>query len=152
MAYTFGNNATYPRIANVAGYFPKEKIVEVAEAVVVFQRDHGNRSDRKNARLKYTIDRLGLDFFKKELERTHGIRLEVQRPYSFSSAGDKYGWTEGADGLWHYTLFVEGGKLGDRSGYAVKSALRDIAKIHTGSFILTGNQNVVIAQVSKEQK
>jgi len=152
MAYTFGNNNTYPRVADVVGYIPKEKIVEVSEAVLVFQRDHGNRSDRKNARLKYTIDRLGLDYFRSELKRTHNIETEPAKPYKFTTLGDKFGWSKGADGQWHYTVFVEGGKLVDRSGYPAKSALREVAKIHTGSFILTGNQNVVIAKVSEKQK
>ncbi len=152
MAYTFGNNNTYPRVADVVGYIPKEKIVEVSEAVLVFQRDHGNRSDRKNARLKYTIDRLGLDYFRSELKRTHNIETEAAKPYKFTTLGDKYGWSKSADGQWHYTVFVEGGKLVDRSGYPAKTALREVAKIHNGSFILTGNQNVVIAQVSEKQK
>ena len=152
MAYTFGNNATYPRVADVVGYFPKEKLVEVAEAVLVFQRDHGNRSERKNARLKYTIDRLGLDFFRAELLRTHGIELAPVRAYQFETLGDKYGWSKSADGFWHYGVFVEGGKLEDKNGYLAKTALREIAEIHEGTFILTGNQNVVIAQVSGNQK
>jgi sulfite reductase (NADPH) hemoprotein beta-component len=150
MAYTFWNNNTYPRGADVVGYIPKEKIVEVAEAVLIFQRDHGNRSDRKNARLKYTIDRLGLDYFRSELKRTHNIQPEDAKPYEFTTLGDKYGWTQSADGFWHYTVFVEGGKLVDRSGYPAKTALREVAKIHTGSFILTGNQNVVIARVPEK--
>jgi len=152
MAFTFGNNATYPRIGNVAGYFTKEKIVEVAEAVLVFQRDHGNRSERKNARLKYTIDRLGLEFFKSEIERTHGINLLPAKPYEFITLGDKFGWSQGEDKLWHYGVFVEGGKLADRNGYLAKTALREIALVHDGTFILTGNQNVVIAQVTEKQK
>ena len=152
MAYTFGNNNTYPRVADVVGYIPKEKIVEVSEAVLVFQRDHGNRSDRKNARLKYTIDRLGLDYFRSELKRTHNIETEAAKPYKFTTLGDKFGWSKSSDGFWHYTVFVEGGKLVDRDGYPAKTAIREVAKIHTGSFILTGNQNVVIAQVSEKQK
>jgi len=152
MAYTFGNIATYPRVADVVGFFPKEQLLDVAEGVLIFQRDHGNRSERKNARLKYTVDRLGLDFFHAELLRNKGIKLEPVRVYNFETLGDKYGWTQGEDGLWHYGVFVEGGKLGDRSGYNAKTALREIAKIHQGTFILTGNQNVMIAQVSEEQK
>ena len=152
MAFTFGNNATYPRVADVVGFFPKEKIVDVAEAVLIFQRDHGNRSERKNARLKYTIDRLGLDFFRAEIERIKGIKFEPVKPYKFETLCDKYGWTKSEDGLWHYGVFVEGGKLVDKNGYHPKTAIREIAKIHEGTFILTGNQNVVIAQVSETQK
>ncbi len=152
MAYTFGMDTTYPRVADVVGFIPKEKIVTASEAVLVFQRDHGNRSDRKNARLKYTIDRLGLDYFRSELKRTHSIEPEEARPYEFTTLGDEYGWVQGADGFWHYTVFVEGGKLVDRTSYPAKTALREVAKIHTGSFILTGNQNVVIARVPAQLK
>ncbi|MDO9154241.1 MAG: assimilatory sulfite reductase (NADPH) hemoprotein subunit [Paludibacter sp.] len=152
MAYSFGNTATYPRVADLVGFFPKEQLLEVAEGVVIFQRDHGNRSERKNARLKYTIDRLGLDFFHAELLRNKGITLQPAKSYKFETLGDKYGWLQSEDGFWHYGVFVEGGKLADRSGYNAKTALRAIAKIHEGTFILTGNQNVVIAQVSKAQK
>lgn len=152
MAYTFGNKNTYPRIGDVVGYVPKEKVVDAAEAVLVFQRDHGNRSERKNARLKYTIDRLGLDFFRSEIERVAGITLEPVKEYKFITMGDKFGWTKSNDGYWHYTVFVEGGKLVDRNGYFVKTAIREIAAVHTGLFILTGNQNVVIARVAESQK
>lgn len=152
MAYTFGNTATYPRVADVVGFFPKEQLLDVSEAVIVFQRDHGNRSERKNARLKYTVDRLGLQFFHAEILRTKGVTLQPACEYQFETLGDKYGWTKSPDGLWHYGVFVEGGKLGDRSGYNAKTALREIAKIHTGTFILTGNQNVVIAQVTEALK
>lgn len=152
MAYTFGNNATYPRVADVVGYFPKEQLLDVSEAVILFQRDHGNRSERKNARLKYTVDRLGLDFFHAEILRTKGVKLEAARIYTFHTLGDKYGWLQSADGLWHYTMFVEGGKLVDKNGYQAKTAVREIAKIHQGTLILTGNQNLVIAQVTDAQK
>ena len=152
MAFTFGNNNTYPRIANVVGYLSKEKIIDVAEAVLIFQRDHGNRSERKNARLKYTIDRLGLEFFRTEIKRIKGITLEPAKSYDFITLGDKFGWSQGEDGLWHFGVFVEGGKLADRNGYLAKTALREIAHVHQGTFILTGNQNVVIAQVTEKQK
>ncbi len=152
MALTFGNEKTFPRLGDVVGYFPKDKIVEVSEAVVVFQRDHGNRSDRKNARLKYTIEKYGLDYFRAELKRTHDIELEPERHYEFITQGDEYGWKQGADGQWHYTLFVEGGKLTDFKGVKTKTAVREIAEFHQGTFILTGNQNLVIAQVAADAK
>ena len=152
MAYTFGNTDTYPRVADVVGYVPKELVAEAAEAILIFQRDHGNRSDRKNARLKYTIDRLGLDFFRSEIKRIKGINLEPTKEYHFDTMGDRYGWIKSGDGMWHYTVFIEGGKLINRNGYLAKTALREIAMVHQGKFILTGNQNVVIAQVSDEQK
>lgn len=152
MAYTFGNTKTYPRVADIIGYFPKADLVKVAEAVLVFQRDHGNRSNRKNARLKYTIDRFGLDYLKDELKRTHQINLEAPKDFKFTTLGDKIGWSKGTDGKWHYTLFVEGGKLTDKKTVKAKTAIKEVAKIHKGQFILTGNQNLVIANVSATQK
>lgn len=152
MALTFGNEKTFPRLGDVVGYFPKEDIVKVSEAVIVFQRDHGNRSERKNARLKYTIERYGLDYFKAELKRTHDIVLEPSKAYKFDTQGDEYGWKQSADGLWHFTMFVEGGKLTDFKGIRAKTAVREIAEIHNGTFILTGNQNLVIASVPADNK
>lgn len=148
MALTFGEPATYARLADVAGFISRENVVAAAEAVLVFQRDHGNRSDRKNARLKYTISKFGLDYFRNELKRTHDIELESSRSYRFETSGDRYGWIRGNDGFWHYGFFVEGGKLVGKP----KATLREIAQVHDGSFILTGNQNLVIAQVSDKNK
>jgi len=136
----------------VVGFIPVEKTVEAAEAVVVFQRDHGNRQDRKQARLKYTIDNCGLDYFRSELQRTHGLVLEPARPFEFTTQGDDYGWHQDTRGDWHFTLFVEGGKLTDKNGVAAKTAIREIAEFHTGSFILTGNQNLTIAQITPTDK
>ena len=152
MGYSFGNTATYPRVADVVGFISVEKTVEAAEAVVVFQRDHGNRQDRKQARLKYTIDNYGLDYFRSELQRTHGLVLEPARPFEFTTQGDDYGWHQDTRGDWHFTLFVEGGKLTDKNGVAAKTAIREIAEFHTGSFILTGNQNLTIAQITPTDK
>jgi sulfite reductase (NADPH) hemoprotein beta-component len=152
MAFTFGNKSTYPRVADVVGFFPKEMLLDVAEAVLIFQRDNGNRSDRKNARLKYTVDRLGVQFLKDEVLRISGVKLHEPKPYKFDSLGDRYGWIKGDDNLWHYGMFVEGGKLTDRKGQLAKTAVKEIAKVHKGTFILTGNQNLVIAQVGDKEK
>ncbi len=152
MAYTFGNNKTFPRVADIVGFLKREDLVRVAEAVVVFQRDFGNREERKQARLKYTVEKYGLDFFKEQILKTHNLVLENAKEFKFETQGDNYGWLKGPDGLWHYTMFVEGGKLTDYKGTKAKTAVREIAEFHTGTFILTGNQNLVIAQVSEENK
>lgn len=152
MAYTFGNKNTFPRVADVVGFLKREDLVRVAEAVVVFQRDFGNREDRKQARLKYTLEKFGVDFFKDQIFKTHKVVLDDVKSFEFETQGDNYGWIKGPDSLWHYTMFVEGGKLTDLKGIKAKTAVRKIAEFHTGTFILTGNQNLVIAQVSEENK
>ncbi len=149
---TFGNDATYPRLADVIGFAPKEKAIEVAEAVIAIQRDYGNRSDRKLSRLKHTIDDRGLEWFVNELNTRLGWDLGSPKPYQFISNGDTYGWLKGINQKWYYTLFVEHGRVKNEEGHELKKALREIAQIHTGDFRLTGNQNLIIGNVAEKDK
>ncbi|MBE2924168.1 assimilatory sulfite reductase (NADPH) hemoprotein subunit [Anoxybacillus flavithermus] len=152
MGMTHGDRTTYPQLAKVIGFCKPEQVIDVAEKVVTIQRDYGNRSVRKHARFKYTIDRLGLEAVKAELENRLGWKLEEARPYHFEHNGDRYGWVEGVNGTWHFTLFVEGGRVKDTDDYLLMTGLREIAKVHTGDFRLTANQNLVIANVPSEKK
>ncbi len=152
MGMTFGNSETYPRLATVIGYCSKDQVVDVSEKIVLVQRDFGNRSDRKNARLKYTLDRLGVDKFIQELNVRLGYDLKLAKPYHFISNGDAYGWVKGFDGKWHLTLFIEGGRVRDTEQFQLKTVLKKIAEIHDGDFRLTGNQNLIIANISLENK
>lgn len=152
MGMTHGDKKTYPQLAKVIGFCTPDQIYELAEKVITIQRDYGNRSNRSNARFKYTVDRLGLQTVKNELEDRLGWSLQEAKPFHFDHNGDRYGWVEGVEGSWHFTLFVEGGRIADVGDYQLKTGLREIAKIHTGDFRLTGNQNLVIANVSSEQK
>ncbi|WP_303311158.1 NADPH-dependent assimilatory sulfite reductase hemoprotein subunit [Hymenobacter sp. BT730] len=150
MGMTFGMPDTYPRLADIIGYIPADQVVDVCEKIVTIQRDWGNRENRKFSRLKYTLDRVGLDVFKQELNHRLGFALEAARPYTFRSSGDAFGWSTGPDGARHLTLFVEGGRIQDLPGNQLKTALRNIAHFHTGDFRLTGNQNLILANVAPE--
>lgn len=152
MGMTHGDKSTYPQLAKVIGFCKPDQILDVAEKVITIQRDYGNRSVRKNARFKYTVDRLGLETVKNELENRLGWQLEEARSYHFDNNGDRYGWVKGLRGKWHFTLFVEGGRIADRNEYKLMTGLREIAKIHTGDFRLTSNQNLIIANVSSQEK
>ncbi|TGD80845.1 NADPH-dependent assimilatory sulfite reductase hemoprotein subunit [Hymenobacter wooponensis] len=152
MGMTFGMLDTYPRLGDIIGYVPADKVVDVCEKVVTIQRDWGNRENRKFSRLKYTLDRVGLEVFKQELNQRLGFELEPARAYEFKSSGDAFGWTTGPDGAQHLTLFVEGGRVADRPGQQLKTALREIARFHTGDFRLTGNQNLILANVAPEHR
>jgi len=152
MGTTFGMPETYPRLAEVIGFCTPEQIVDVAEKVLLVQRDNGNRQNRKLSRLKYTIDRLGIEAFKAELHKYLGYELQEPKPFAFTRNGDRLGWKKGADGKWSLSLFVEGGRVADRNGFNLKSALRETAQVINGQFILTGNQNLVIANVSADEK
>ena len=152
MGMTHGDTNTFPRLADVMAFCTPEQAVEVAEAVVRVQKEYGNRKERKNARLKYTIEKFGLDWFRNAVEERLGYRLEKPRPYHFEHNGDRFGWTEDHLGNWHYTLFIENGRLFDTTDDPALSGLREIAKIHEGDFRLTANQNVIISGVQPERK
>ncbi|GLQ98412.1 assimilatory sulfite reductase (NADPH) hemoprotein subunit [Dyella mobilis] len=152
MGATHGDASTYPRLGTVIGFVIPEQLLRTAEGVIEVQRDYGDRKERKHARLKYTLDRLGAAAFKAELERRIGFALQASRPYRFDHNGDRYGWTEGDDGRWHLTLQIESGRLADLPGQPHLSGLRAIAQEHQGDFRMTCNQNLVIANVPTAQR
>ncbi|MFV2028750.1 assimilatory sulfite reductase (NADPH) hemoprotein subunit [Neisseria sp. S1] len=147
-----GNTKTYPNTAKEFGFIPLEKTLDAAAAVVSVQRDWGNRSDRKNAKTRYTLERVGVQTFIEEVENRMGAKFEPVRPYSFTTRGDRIGWVEGEDGKWHLTLFIENGRLLDYPNRPLKTGVREIAKIHKGDFRLTANQNLIVAGVSQNDK
>ncbi|MCU0771024.1 MAG: NADPH-dependent assimilatory sulfite reductase hemoprotein subunit [Verrucomicrobia bacterium] len=148
-----GNEATYPRLADVIGYFPADRVVDVAKAVLTIHRDFGDRTDRKHARLKYVVAEKGVEFMREEVNRRAGLQLEPVRPYTFTSIGDLYGWHKAVDGTWFLTLYVQTGRVKDSEGHHQKTALRQVAERHPGiEFRLTANQNVILANVTEGDK
>ncbi|OAB38723.1 sulfite reductase [Paenibacillus macquariensis subsp. defensor] len=152
MGMTYGDTQTYPQLARVIGFCTPEQVIDVAEKTVMIQRDYGNRSVRKYARFKYTIDRYGMEWFINELHTRLGWNLEEARPYEFSHNGDRYGWIKGSNGKWHLTLYIPSGRIEDQEGYPLMTGLREIAKINTGDFRLSPNQNLVIGNVTTAKK
>lgn len=152
LAMTHGDTSTYPRKASDFGFIPLSHVLEVAAAVVSTQRDWGNRVNRKNAKTKYTLERVGVEAFKAEVESRAGIPFAESRPYEFTSRGDRFGWVEGIDGKHHLTLFIENGRLLDFPGKPLKTGMLEIAKVHQGDFRLTANQNLIIAGVPTGEK
>ncbi|MCR3908789.1 assimilatory sulfite reductase (NADPH) hemoprotein subunit [Aeromonas hydrophila] len=152
LAMTHGDTSTYPRKASDFGFVPLSHVLEVAAAVVSTQRDWGNRVNRKNAKTKYTLERVGVEAFKAEVESRAGIQFGPVRPYEFTSRGDRFGWVEGIDGKHHLTLFIENGRLLDFPGKPLKTGMLEIAKVHQGDFRLTANQNLIISGVPAGEK
>jgi sulfite reductase (NADPH) hemoprotein beta-component len=149
---THGDAKTYPRLAEVVGFLRPEHLLEVAEAVVTTQRDFGDRSERKHARLKYTIADRGLDWFRAELEKRLRFALDPPRPFEFTTTGDHFGWSEDAEGRWHLTLRIESGRVADRGDHRLRSGLARIAQVHRGYFRLTPNQNLIVADVAPHER
>jgi sulfite reductase (NADPH) hemoprotein beta-component len=152
MGMTHGEPETFPRTADVMGFCRPEQAVDVAEKVVLVQRDYGDRSNRKHARLKYTIEDRGIDWFRAEVERRLGHALEEPWPFAFDHTGDRYDWVQDHEGNWHYTLFVQNGRVLDRPNRLMRTGLAEIACVHQGDFRLTANQNLMIARVRPRQK
>ncbi|HTV85199.1 MAG TPA: assimilatory sulfite reductase (NADPH) hemoprotein subunit [Dyella sp.] len=152
MGASHGDPSTYPRLGSVIGFVVPEQLLRIAEGVIEVQRDRGDRKERKHARLKYTLDRMGLAAFKAELQQRIGFALQPSRAFHFDHNGDRYGWTEGDDGRWHLTLQIESGRLADLPGQPHLSGLRAIAQVHQGDFRLTCNQNLIIANVPSAQR
>jgi sulfite reductase (NADPH) hemoprotein beta-component len=152
MGRTENEPLTYPRLADVIGYIPKDRLVAATGAVMSVQRDYGNRAERNRARFKYTIDDKGLDWIKAEIEARLGAPLEPARPFHFTSNGDSYGWRETESGRSNCTLYVESGRLANRAGRAWLDGLRAIARVHRGAFRVTPNQNLIVAGVTAETR
>ena len=152
MGMTHGEPDTYPRTADVMGFCLPDDALAIAEAVLTVQRDWGDRTNRKHARLKYTIEDRGLDVFRAEVEKRSGKKLGPPKFFHFDSTGDRLGWTEGEDGRQHLTLFIENGRIKDMPGKQLLTGLRRIAEIHKGDFRCTANQNVIVANVAKEDR
>ncbi len=153
MASTHGNPEHYARLGTIIGFTDtEEKTMKVIYEILTVQRDFGDRSDRKKARLKYTVDRLGVDFFKKEVEKRVGFELEKERPFSFTQRKDYYGWEQNHQGLWYYTVFVENGRVLDDEQLKMKTAFFEIAKTGKANFRFTCNQNVIISDIAEKDK
>lgn len=147
MGMTHKVPATFPRLGDVVGFCLPEDVLAIAEHTMCIQRDYGDRRDRSHARFKYTIEDRGLEWFCTELAQRVGRALQPARPFRFAASGDPCGWFEGPDGRWHYTLFVENGRVSDLPGRPLMTGLRAIAAKHRGAFALTTNQNVTLAGI-----
>ena len=147
MGVTHNNKKTYPRTGSMMGYASAEKIHFVCEKIMLVQRDNGDRTNRKHARLKYTIDDLGVENFRAKVEDLLGYRFEEPRPFEFKSNIDTFGWQRDEFGMNHFTFFIENGRIEDTADFPMKTGLREIAKVHKGEFRLTGNQHLCLSGV-----
>lgn len=154
MGTTHNNKKTYPRLGSCLGFVKTEDIIPPLEGIVIVQRDHGDRKDRKHARLKYTVDDMGVEGFKQKVEEYWGKKFEPERPFEFKSNIDYFGWIKDETGLNHFTAFIENGRVEDTPDLPQKTGIRKVAeymlKTNSGHFRLTGNQHLVISNITDE--
>jgi sulfite reductase (NADPH) hemoprotein beta-component len=149
MGMTHNNKKTYPRTGSMLGFVPASETHIVCEKVMLVQRDHGDRKNRKHARLKYTIDDMGLDVFKAKVEALlpETLRFAEPRPFKFASNIDTFGWQKDETGLNHFTFFIENGRIEDTADFSMRTGLRELAKLGKGEFRLTGNQHLILSSI-----
>ena len=152
MGSTHGDTKTYPCVAKVMGFCKPEDAVKVAEGVLITQRDNGDRVNRKHSRLKYTVEDMGLEGFTAYVEKSCGIKIQPARPFEFTDRGDPYGWVKGDNGKWHYTQYVQNGRVKDTENYKLKEGLKELALAHKGDILLTNNQNVTFSNIAENEK
>jgi sulfite reductase (NADPH) hemoprotein beta-component len=151
MGVTHNNKKTYPRTGSTLGFVSKDQVHIACEKVMLVQRDHGDRKNRKHARLKYTVDDMGVDVFRGKVEELWGQKFEKPRPFKFQSNIDTFGWQKDENGLNHFTFFIENGRVEDTADFPMKTGLREIAKVLKGEFRLTGNQHLIASNITDEQ-
>lgn len=150
MGVTHNNKKTYPRTGSMFGYVPADKVHFACEKIMLVQRDHGDRKNRKHARLKYTIDDMGVDVFRGKVEELWGEKFDDPRPFEFKSNIDTFGWQKDEHGLNHFTFFIENGRIEDTAEFPMKTGLIEVAKLGKGEFRLTGNQHLILSNIPDE--
>jgi sulfite reductase (NADPH) hemoprotein beta-component len=147
LGMSHGNEETFPRIADVIGFLSPEHVEAAAKAVVTIHRDFGDRTNRKHARLKYVLEERGVPWFREEVERRAGIKLENPRSFKFTRQGDLFGWHKQYDGKLFLGLYVETGRIKDAEGYKLKTAVREIVERFQTEVRLTPSQNLLLTNV-----
>jgi len=152
MGRSHGNKDTFPRLADVIGFLPPEKVVDVAKAVIGIHRDFGDRGNRKHARLKYVLEDRGPEWFRGEMQQRAGLEFEEARAFKFEKQGDAFGWNRQADGRLFLGLFVETGRIKDKDGWKLKTALRQVVERYQPEVRLTPANNMILANIAPAQR
>lgn len=148
LGVTPSNRNTFPALAQPLAFIAPEELLEVVTAILAVYRDHGNREDRKRARLKYLIADWGLDRFRAEVERVLGRSLREPRSEEVWGFDDHIGWSDQGDGRWFYGLNIENGRIVDRDGLRLKSALREVCRTYVPGIRLTPHQSILFTDIS----
>lgn len=143
---------TYPRLASELGFITPDKLIDTLEKIVTIQRDYGTRTNRKHARMKYLIDDRGLDWFKQELEKRIGFKLELSKQITEYKMCDHLGWNKQNNGLWYLGLFIENGRIIDTNSRQIKTGLKEITEKFEVGIRLTPHQNIILTNIKEESK
>ena len=143
---------TYPRLATPVVFVGPDDLIKISEAVVKLQRDHGDRDNRKHARLKYVVEEKGLTWTKRMLEDYFGDSLEDARPMPEFKVVDHMGWHEQGDGKWYLGVPVSSGRIVDRENEKIRTGLRAVIAEYRMPLILSADQNIILCDIEEKDK
>ncbi|MEO7019704.1 MAG: NADPH-dependent assimilatory sulfite reductase hemoprotein subunit [Ktedonobacteraceae bacterium] len=152
MGMTHGKTETYPRAAEPFCYVTTQEVVEVVETIVMIQRDYGDRTNRKHARMKYVVEERGIAWFRAELEQRLGRSVQDPRPLSWDGVADHLGWHAQGDGRWYLGLSVTNGRVKDEGTLRLRSGLRAVIAEFCLGVNLTAQQNILLTNVPAAQR
>lgn len=144
---------TFPRLADRLAFVPGEEVLRVITAIVEVQRDHGNRENRRRARLKYLVDEWGVERFKATVEEyLGGEKLASARPIEVQDTKDHLGWHPQGDGKFYLGLFVENGRIRDDNHFRLKTGLRRLLERYRPPIRLTPQQSILLCDLPGESQ
>jgi sulfite reductase (ferredoxin) len=144
---THGKTETYPRLATPLCFLPPSDVLEIAETILTIQRDYGDRTNRKHARMKYLVEERGIPWFRAELERRVGRCVDAPHAVRFDRVDDHLGWHRMSSGRWWLGILVDNGRVVDREGSRLRSALREVLEQYPVDLRITGQQNLLLTGV-----
>ncbi|MFS0515558.1 sulfite reductase, ferredoxin dependent [Nostoc sp. UIC 10607] len=149
---THGKEETFARLADPIGYVAKDDVYDIVKAIVATQRDYGDRTDRRHARLKYLINDWGVDKFRTQVEEYFGKPLEAFKPLPEFKYYDFLGWNEQGDGKLFLGISIDNGRVKDEGSFQLKTALREIVEQFNLSIRLTANHNLIFYDIEPDSK
>jgi sulfite reductase (ferredoxin) len=149
---THGKEETFARLADPIGYVAKDDVYDIVKAIVATQRDYGDRTDRRHARLKYLINDWGVDKFRTQVEEYFGKSVEAFKPLPEFKYHDFLGWNEQGDGKLFLGISIDNGRIKDEGSFQLKTALREIVEQLNLSIRLTPNHNLIFYDIEPDSK
>ncbi|MBD1880878.1 sulfite reductase, ferredoxin dependent [Coleofasciculus sp. FACHB-T130] len=149
---THNKEETFPRMADPIGYVEKQDIYDLIKAIVATQRDYGDRTNRRHARMKYLIEDWGVEKFRAKVEEYFGKPLAAFKELPAFKYKDFLGWNEQGDGKLFLGIPIENGRVKDEGNFKLRTALREIVQKFSLPIRLTPNQNLLFYEIDPAQK
>ncbi|PPR37678.1 MAG: Sulfite reductase [ferredoxin] [Alphaproteobacteria bacterium MarineAlpha6_Bin4] len=152
LGMTHNKPETFPYLAKPVLFCKPDYLENILEEIIKIQRDFGDRTNRKHARLKYLVEEKGTDWFKKKIEKELKTNFDIPKKINNLKVIDHLGWHEQGDGKWYIGIFIPSGRIKDDKNIKIKSGLRDIIKTFKPSVILSTDQNIFLGDIQEKNK